>query len=300
MREDRMALTAYCKKCGREVEAGEICPVCGTRLGKTAAHAAWCVERVPVRDWMYWNSVMRLLLPAALVILVLVILLEGIAGGPESVERMLSTGFPVVLGAILGGVLLLVLVIFLLQGKELSDFVVDSRGIHETRYLPNPTPLKLIARLKSPALGSNAAAVVRLGERDLAWKNVARVQLWPEKTMILYYSPAWLLRIPVVCTPYTWEDVMGLTRDRIGRKKKIQLPPSLVVTAPAASRRRRAQPVRPEPPTFVPEEPMAAEELAGFPGTAGIEPDAEQKTVPERPVPAGTAEFSADVADGET
>ena len=40
-----MALTAYCKKCAREVDAGEICPYCGSRLGKNAAHAAWCVER---------------------------------------------------------------------------------------------------------------------------------------------------------------------------------------------------------------------------------------------------------------
>ena len=68
-----MALTAYCKKCGREVEPGEICPRCGTRLGKNAAHAAWCVERTPVKDWMYWNSVMRVLLPAALAILELLL-----------------------------------------------------------------------------------------------------------------------------------------------------------------------------------------------------------------------------------
>ena len=54
-----MARTAYCKHCGKEVEAGEVCPECGTRLGKNAAHAAWCVERTPVKDWMYWNSVMR-------------------------------------------------------------------------------------------------------------------------------------------------------------------------------------------------------------------------------------------------
>ena len=68
-----MALTAYCKKCAREVEAGEICSRCGTRLGKNAAHAAWCVERTPVRDWMSWNAIMRILLPAALVILLLVL-----------------------------------------------------------------------------------------------------------------------------------------------------------------------------------------------------------------------------------
>ena len=40
-----MALTAYCKKCAREVDVGETCPFCGTRLGKNAVHAAWCVER---------------------------------------------------------------------------------------------------------------------------------------------------------------------------------------------------------------------------------------------------------------
>ena len=47
-----MARTAYCKRCGKEVDAGEICPFCGTRLGKNAAHAAWCVDRTPVKDWM--------------------------------------------------------------------------------------------------------------------------------------------------------------------------------------------------------------------------------------------------------
>ena len=87
-----MALTAYCKKCGREVEPGEICPYCGTRLGKNAAHAAWCVERRPVADWMYWNSVMRLLLPSALLILLLVLLAEILGGGIGALERMIASG----------------------------------------------------------------------------------------------------------------------------------------------------------------------------------------------------------------
>ena len=92
-----MALTAYCKKCGKEVDAGERCPYCGTSLGKTSAHAAWCVERTPVRDWLCWNAVMRLLLPAALAVLVLVLLLEGLSGGISAVEKLLTSGFPTVL-----------------------------------------------------------------------------------------------------------------------------------------------------------------------------------------------------------
>ena len=235
-----MARTAYCKRCNREVDAGEMCPFCGTRLGKNAAHAAWCAERTPVKDWMYWNSVMRLLLPGALVIVILVLLLEGIAGGPGAVEKMLSSAFLPVLGILTATVLAVVFLILLLQGRELSDFVVDSRGIQETRWLPDPTPLKLILRLKAPKMPpeDGEAQVVKLGERRIAWKDVTRVQLWPEKCMVLIYAPSWWLRIPVVCTPFTWDDTMDYIREKLGRKKKVRLPQSLVDQSPAAPRRR--------------------------------------------------------------
>jgi len=242
-----MALTAYCKKCGMEVEAAEVCPYCGTRLGKNAAHAAWCVECIPVKNWMSWNAVMRLLLPAAMAILLLVILLEGISGGIEAVEKMMTSGFPAVLLILLGTTLAVVLLALILQGKELADYVVDSRGIHEIHYLPNPTPLKLLARLKSPALigavgEDGRPPVVKLSQKDLAWKDVARVQLWPEKCMILYYAPAGWLRIAVECTPFTWDDVMGLTREKLGKKRKIRLPQSLVIPAEPKARKAKQQP----------------------------------------------------------
>jgi len=243
-----MALTAYCRKCGKEVDAGEVCPFCGSRLGKNAAHAAWCVERVPVKDWICWNAVMRLLLPAALTVLLLVLLAEGISGGAEAVEKLFLSGFPVVLLILLLAVLAAVLVVLALQGKELTDYVVDSRGIHETHYLPAPTPLKLILRLKSPSLipREGPVPVIRLSEKHLAWKDVARVQLWAEKTMVLYYAPSGWLRLAVVCTPFTWDDVMELTRDKLGKKRKILLPPSLVIPAEPKTRRAKAQ-ARPAP-----------------------------------------------------
>ena len=251
-----MALTAYCKKCAREVEPGETCPYCGTRLGKNAAHAAWCVERTPVKDWMCWNALMRILLPAALFILLLVLAAEGISGGIGALEKLLVSGFPAVLLALLGAILLLAFVALLLQGKELADYVVDSRGIHEVHYLPNPTALRLILRLRSPSLlrqaeGSGASAVLKLGEKDLAWKDVARVQLWPEKCMVLYYAPSWWLRIAVACTPFSWEDVMALTREKLGKKRKIRLPASLVI--PPEQKARRAAPA-PRPTFEEPEE----------------------------------------------
>ena len=249
----RMALTAYCKKCAREVEPGEVCPYCGSKLGKNAAHAAWCVERTPVKDWMCWNALMRILLPAALVILLLVLAAEGISGGIGAVERMLVSGFPAVLLILLGTILLLALAALLLQGKELTDYVVDNRGLHEVHYLPDPTPLKLIARLRSPAqmkeaMQGTGAPVLKLGEKHLAWKDVARVQLWPEKCMILYYAPGWWMRIAAACTPFIWEDVTALTREKLGRKRKVKLPSSLVLPAEQRSRRTVSRPkYTPEP-----------------------------------------------------
>ena len=248
-----MALTAYCKKCAREVEPGEVCPYCGSKLGKNAAHAAWCVERTPVKDWMCWNALMRILLPVALVILLLVLAAEGISGGIGAVEQMLVSGFPAVLLILLGTILLLALAALLMQGKELTDYVVDNRGLHEVHYLPDPTPLKLIARLRSPAqmkeaMQGTGAPVLKLGEKHLAWKDVARVQLWPEKCMILYYAPGWWMRIAAACTPFIWEDVTALTREKLGRKRKVKLPSSLVVPAEPRSRRTVSRPkYTPEP-----------------------------------------------------
>ena len=231
-----MALTAYCKKCNREVSPGESCPLCGAKLAKTATHAAWVTERKPVADWMCWNAVMRWVLPAGLAVLLLALVLEAIAGGTTAVEKLFQSGFLLTLLLLLGTLLLLVFLILLLQGKELMDYVVDSRGVHVTRYLPSPTPLKLIARGKSPGLlnqipPGTEMPVLRLEERNLSWREVSRVQLWPEKCYLLFYAPAWWLRIPVRCTPFSWDDALYYVRDKLGRKKAVDLPEHLRVQA---------------------------------------------------------------------
>ena len=269
-----MALTAYCKKCDREVPAGDMCPRCGTRLGKTSAHAVWCLERTPVRDWMCWNAVMRVLLPAGLAVLLLVLLLEGLSGGIAAVEAMLASGLLPVLAMLLGTAILLVGLFLLLQGRELADYTIDNRGVHETVYLPDPTPLKLLARLRSPALlreadTSGSVTVLRLSRKDLAWRDVARIQLWPESCRVLVYAPSRWLRVAVTCTPFTWDDTMALIRNKLGRKKKVLLPPSLVVAAPPARRAARSQ-VR-----IVPEVEEAIEQLRMEEAPAFPEPEAD-------------------------
>ena len=261
-----MALTAYCKKCNREVAPGEVCPRCGTRLAKSATHAAWVVERRPAADWMCWNAVMRWLIPVGAAVLILVLALEWLSGGPEAVERLFQGAFPLTLLALVAGAAALVGLALLAQGKELMDYVIDSRGVHATRYLPNPSPLKLLARGKSPGLMAQLdpeaeTPILRLGESDLPWRAVSRVQLWPEKCYILFYAPAWWLRIPVRATPFSWQDALFFVRDKLGRKKAVDLPAHLRVQPekkPSARRSRPAAPARVEQPPEGAQPPVRA------------------------------------------
>lgn len=197
-------------------------------------------------------------------------------------EKLLLSGFPLVLLILLGTVLAVVFAALALQGRELADYVVDNRGIHEIRYLPDPTPVKLLARLESPARMKEAAGqdtsvpVLRLSEKNLAWKDVARVQLWPEKCTVLFYAPARWLRSAVICTPFTWDDVMELTRNKLGKKRKILLPQSLVVPAEPKIRRQKPQA---EPAREVEEalEQLRMEEMmSGGPGASADERESGQ------------------------
>ena len=233
-----MPLTSYCKKCGQDVPVSSFCPYCRSKLAPNTVRLAWCVDHHPVRDWMCWNAVMRLLLPVMAATILLVILLEAIMGGLDGVAMLLGGGLLVSLTGIMGMVLTVMLLVFILQGDDLLDCVVDARGIHVQKYLPEPTVLKLVLRGKSPrmldAMGDDNLLLV--SSTEIAWKDITRVQLWPEKNMILFYAPKWWMRLALPCTPFTWEDALDCIREKIGKKKAVTLPEICRQAAPAKAK----------------------------------------------------------------
>ena len=240
-----MPITAYCKKCARDVPPGDLCPHCGGKLAKSALRVAWCADHTPVRDWMSWNAVMRLVLPVLLAVLALILLLEGLAGGLEGIAALLRGGLLFSLLGLLALTAAGLLLAFILQGDDLQDCVVDGRGVHIQQYLPEPTALKLMLRLKSPRLLERydpTEGILLIGQKELLWKDIARVQLWPEKTLILLYAPAWWMRLALPCTPFTYEDCLTFIQDRLGRKKGVTLPAELA--APPAPKPAKAAPVK--------------------------------------------------------
>ena len=111
----------------------------------------------------------------------------------------------------------------------LLDCVVDHKGVHITTYLMEPTALRLMLRLRSPALAHQAVTgpagtVLMVQTREIAWKEISRVQLWPEKATVLLYAPNWWMRLAVPCSAFQYEDVLEFMRDKVGRRKDLLLP----------------------------------------------------------------------------
>lgn len=249
-----MSWTSYCKKCGKDFPVTDRCPECGAKLTGAAMRTAWCAPITPVRDWMNWNAVMRLALPAFATGCFLILLLELASGGPGALRRMLDGGLLPVAGLALFALTVITLLILALRGRELLDCVLDGKGAHVSVYLPDPSPLRLLLHFRSPRLmsavdTSGRVPVLLLNTRDLSWKDVARVQLWPEKDLILLYAPAWWLRLPIQATPFVWDDALSFVREKLGRKKTVALPGILV--APPKPKKTKATAV-PAVPANVP------------------------------------------------
>ena len=60
---------------------------------------------------------------------------------------------------------------------------------------------------------------VIISEKDLAWKDIARVQLWTDKRLMLLYSPRWWMKLSVPILLAKWNDVLTM-----GKKKAVELP----------------------------------------------------------------------------
>ena len=252
-----MAMSAYCKKCGRERQPGSVCPVCGGKLG--APRTLWRVSRRPVLSWIAWNTPLRLVLPVLLVV-ALIMLAAGMSAGPGALQRFLEGGTPVMLLWMLLGVLLVLFAILLLQGRETLEIAADKSGVTMRVLLPEPTPLRLLAHFRSPRLARDESLRMEYGlladERRVAWKDISRVQLWPEKGMFLLYGPKWWLRMAVPCDETGWQTMSALVTEKVSRKKGAAVPASL--RAPSGKKGGGRAPVQTRMDDFFADDPLPA------------------------------------------
>ena len=222
-----MAWVNWCKKCKAEVPQGESCPYCGAKLTKTGERLSLGSERVPVRDWFAWNAILRVIVPVLGLVLLLTVVLEAILEGAAGVQAVFVQGFFGTLLAALGIILLVVLALLLLQGRESVHDVLDAHGVHQYVYLRQPSAVQLYARLLTPT----AVAAIDAGEQaidgltliratHLTWADVKRVRFWLETNTILFYRPKYWQAMAVRCSPDEYEAAEMLARKKLARNRK--------------------------------------------------------------------------------
>ena len=241
-----MPRTVYCKKCKAEMPPGQRCPRCGAKLSKSAVHLTWQVEHIPLRDWISWNAALRILIPVLTLVLALALLLEALSGGLRAAERLLLGGFAMALLGILLIACVLLLLLFLLQGEEGLRCEISGRGLRVQRILYAPSRWDLLLRLQSPALLAQTNpgnGLLALPAQEIAWKEIRRVQLWPEKSMILIYRPAHWLRLALPCDPFLYGEALDFIHEKLEKRKDVLLPPELRI----AGSGERYQPLSPPP-----------------------------------------------------
>lgn len=241
-----MAVTAFCRKCGKEIRPGATCPTCGSKL--SAPHTLWRISRRPVLSWTCWNAPLRLALPA-LFLVGLALLGAELTAGPGGLQRFLDGSMPALLGWMLAGLLFAVGLTLFLQGKETLEIAADKTGVTMRVLLPKPSALQLLAHFRSPRLLRDESQRMEYGlqadERRVAWKDVRRVQLWPEKGMFLLYGPRWWLRMAVPCDEEGWREMSALVTEKLGHKKGASVPASMRAVPKAKPSGKRSKPPAP-------------------------------------------------------
>ncbi len=222
----------FCKKCKREVPDGEACPFCYGKLSKTNEQISFWMGRNPVRDWFSWNRVLRVALPVLGCVAAAVLLLEGLLSGGRGVQSLFLQGFFGTLLWVLGAMLLFMLVVLLLQGKENVHFVLDRTGAYADTYLDHPTPLRLYARFTTPEMvealqgEEPAAAGPTLVRRVyIAWGDVRKLRCWRETRQLLFFRPSWWQVLVVACPPALYGEAEAYVRKKLTRNKKAKMIP---------------------------------------------------------------------------
>lgn len=184
---------------------------------------SWCVDRIPVLDWLCWNACMRLLLPVFVLVSLTILAGEAVSGGFPALQAMAPGFFSSLLTLFLFSVLFIAFCL-LLRGPDVLDCSVDRSGFHVDCYLPRPTALKLMARFRSPDLEAGEDGMVLISRRDVSWQNIRKIQLWPGRTTVLIFERGSYMILAVPCTPFSYEHVTDLIRSKLGKNQDVRMP----------------------------------------------------------------------------
>ena len=201
-------------------------PAPGGRKRRSASGPLnFCVDRVPVLSASCWRAPFRITLGLLLTAALVVTGAEYLSGGIDEVLRLISGGFPSALVALLLLALSLTGLVLLLRGPDVVDCRFGPGGIHVEICLPHPTPVRLLARFRSPDLPPGEDGMVLIDAFDLPWTEIRSVRVFPARSGLHFRTRTREADIP--CTAFFYDKACAAVRDRLGKKPKVRLSDAL-------------------------------------------------------------------------
>lgn len=224
-----MPLVQYCKKCKTEVPVGESCPYCGGKLSQTSGQISYGLVRRPLGEWFEWNNGLRIVLPVLMIVLVVAVAAEAVAGGADAVIVLLNGGFLTAMAGLFVGMLAAMGLLFVLQGTQNVHVVLDRQGVQVRVYIPSGSQVALYAHFLT------VQSAQKLAQQDdrpalegltlvrrivLPWNSISRAQIWREGCAILFFRPAFW-QAAAIRVPFSeLEEAEAFVRRKL--KKKVQ------------------------------------------------------------------------------
>ena len=182
----------------------EICAQCGRKLPGTVMRDVWRVYRVPMSDTAAWKTVFIVLLIVSVGMFAILFLGETLLGDISRALKLFTNGTAAGCMMILPAGLALQFLLFLVQGREILVYCLDSRGAHMQTWHRSGR-LRSWARLQraheEDAIEGDLDDMSLLSQvRSILWNDVRAVTLMPARGEIRLYSSSRLapftLRLP--------------------------------------------------------------------------------------------------------
>jgi hypothetical protein len=220
---------AYCKKCKQEVWPDTLCPICGQKLPANGLRISWSKRLTPVRDFLSWNSILRVALPVLILLMLVITGVEFGRKGILGVQTLLAQGFWSLLLVLAAAMMVVALVALAVRGQEEVRYILDGKGVHVQVWQVKPSFIKRIFGMIPPdaQIGTIGQFEWMLDEKHIPWTALRRVMFWPDRDKILLYSPRFWLAAALHALPETYDDAVRFIYEHVKKRPGVmKMPPA--------------------------------------------------------------------------
>jgi hypothetical protein len=203
--------------------------MCGQKLSENSLRLSWSFGLAPVRDFLSWNSILRVALPVLILLMLVIAGVEFGRKGILGVQALLAQGFLSLLVMLTAAMMAVAFTALLLRGREEVRYILDGKGVHMQVWQVKPSFIKRIFKMIPPDAKSGSMGQYEwmLEEKHIPWAKLHRVGFWPDRDKILLYSPRFYMAAALHALPETYDDAVRYIYEHVKKRPGVmKLPPA--------------------------------------------------------------------------